>query len=328
MTINQLLNIAGESAASADGRTFEVHSPADDSLVAHVARASSADVDRAVRAARAAYETWSRMPAPARGEILMRSGRILEERKEAIAAVMAKEMGKRYEEAKGDIQEAIDTAWYAATEGRRMFGRTAPSELPNKFGMTIRRPIGVAGIISAWNFPIAVPSWKIYPALVCGNTVVWKPAEEAPCSGAMFAQALWDAGLPPGVLNLIHGFGDEAGAALVSHPDVNVISFTGGTEVGKLIAAEAGKTLKHVSLELGGKNPVIVMPDANVDLAVDGILWGAFGTAGQRCTATSRLIAVGGIGAQLLPKLIERANKMKLGDPAEPTVDIGPLISK
>jgi aldehyde dehydrogenase (NAD+) len=258
----------------------------------------------------------------------MRSGRILEERKEAIAAVMSREMGKRYEEAKGDIQEAIDTAWYAATEGRRMFGRTAPSELPNKFGMTIRRSIGVAGIISAWNFPIAVPSWKIYPALVCGNTVVWKPAEEAPCSGAMFAQALFDAGLPKGVLNLLNGFGEEAGAALVAHKDVNVISFTGGTEVGKLIAAESGKTLKHVSLELGGKNPVIVMPDANVDLAVDGILWGAFGTAGQRCTATSRLIAVGGIGAQLLPKLIERAKKLKLGDPADPTVDVGPLISK
>lgn len=326
--IKQSHNIAGESVASADGRTFEVHSPHDDALVAHVARASSADVDKAVRAARAAYEQWSRMPAPARGEILMRSGRILEERKEAIAAVMSKEMGKRYEEAKGDIQEAIDTAWYAATEGRRLFGRTAPSELPNKFGMTIRRSIGVSGIISAWNFPIAVPSWKIYPSLVCGNTVVWKPAEEAPCSGAMFAQALWDAGLPKGVLNLINGYGEEAGAALVSHPDVNVISFTGGTEVGKLIAAESGKTLKHVSLELGGKNPVIVMPDANVDLAVDGILWGAFGTAGQRCTATSRLIAVGGIGAQLLPKLIERAKKLRLGDPADPKVDVGPLISK
>jgi acyl-CoA reductase-like NAD-dependent aldehyde dehydrogenase len=328
MTIQLTQTIGGASVPALDGRTLEVRSPTDDALVGIAPRAGAADVDRAVKAAREAYETWSRMPAPARGEILMRSGRILEQRKDEIAAVMSREMGKRTEEARGDIQEAIDTAYYAATEGRRLFGRTAPSELPNKFGMTIRRPIGVAGIITAWNFPIAVPSWKIYPALVCGNTVVWKPAEEAPCSGAMFAQALYDAGLPAGVLNVIHGYGEEAGAALVAHPGANVLSFTGGTEVGKLIAAEGGKTLKHVSLELGGKNPVIVLPDADIDLAVDGILWGAFGTAGQRCTATSRLIAVGDVADRLLPKLIARAEKLKLGDPADRAVDVGPLISK
>ncbi|MDP3274498.1 MAG: aldehyde dehydrogenase family protein [Deltaproteobacteria bacterium] len=328
MTIKLQHLIGGESLDNGDGRTFEIHSPADDSLVGIAPRGTSAEVDRAVKTAREAFATWSRMPAPARGEILMRSGRILETRKDEIAAVMGREMGKRLEEARGDIQEAIDTAYYAATEGRRLFGRTAPSELPNKFGMTIRRPIGVAGIITAWNFPIAVPSWKIYPALVCGNTVVWKPAEEAPCSGAMFAQALYDAGLPKGVLNVIHGLGEEAGASLVAHPNVSCLSFTGGTEVGKLIASEGGKTLKHISLELGGKNPVIVLEDADIDLAVDGILWGAFGTAGQRCTATSRLIAVGNVHERLLPKLIARAKELVLGDPADPKVNVGPLISK
>lgn len=320
--------IGAERPAALDGRTFEVRSPHDGSLVAIAPRDSAKDVDAAVKSARAAFERWKSTPAPARGEILLRCGRVLEQRKEAIAKLMSREMGKRFEEAKGDIQEAIDTAYYAATEGRRLFGRTAPSELPNKFGMTVRRPIGVAAVITAWNFPVAVPSWKIFPALVCGNTVVWKPAEEAPATGDAFADALREAGLPEGVLNLVHGFGDEVGAPLVAHQDVNVITFTGSTEVGKRIASEAGKTLKHVSLELGGKNPVIVMPDANLDLAVEGLLWGAFGTAGQRCTATSRLIAVGDVADRLLPKLVERANALRLGDPADPKVDVGPLITQ
>lgn len=327
--IIQLTNRIGSvRAGSSDGRTFEVRCPTDGSLVATAPRSTVADVDRAVRTAREAWERWKNTPAPARGEILLAAGRILEQRKNDLALLMAREMGKRLEEARGDVQEAIDTAYYAATEGRRLFGRTAPSELPNKFGMTVRRPIGVAAVITAWNFPVAVPSWKIFPALVCGNTVVWKPAEEAPAVGDGFAAALEEAGLPPGVFNVVHGYGEEVGAALVSHPEVNVISFTGSTEVGKLIAQEAGKTLKRVTLELGGKNPVIVMPDANLDLAVEGILWGAFGTAGQRCTATSRLIAVGDVAERLLPKLVQRANQLRLGDPLDPSVDVGPLVSE
>jgi aldehyde dehydrogenase (NAD+) len=328
MTVQLQNRIGSSRSAAGDARTLEVRSPSDNSLVGIAPRSSAADVDQAVRAARDAFKTWRSTPPPVRGEILLRCGLVLEKRKDEIAKLMSREMGKRLEEARGDVQEAIDTAYYAATEGRRLFGRTAPSELANKFGMTVRRPIGVAAIITAWNFPVAVPSWKIFPALVCGNTVVWKPAEEAPCTGDAFAAALEEAGLPPGVLNLVHGFGEETGAALVAHKDVNVISFTGGTDVGKLIASEAGKTLKHVSLELGGKNPVIVMPDADLDLAVEGILWGAFGTAGQRCTATSRLIAVGDVADRLLPKLVERAKKMKIGNAADSSVDIGPIVSK
>ena len=244
-----------------------------------------------------------------------------------IAAVMAEEMGKRLEEARGDIQEAIDTAYYAGAEGRRLFGHTAPSELPAKMGFTLRRPIGVVGVITAWNFPVAVPSWKILPALVCGNTVVWKPSEQAPESGAMFAQALLDAGVPGGALNVVHGLGEEVGEAIVGHADTQVLAFTGSTAVGKRIAEVGGRRLKRVSLELGGKNPVIVMPDADIELAVDGILWGAFGTAGQRCTATSRVICVGDVKARLLPRLLERTAALRLGDPRDPAVQVGPVVS-
>lgn len=328
MTITLQNRIGGARVGAADGRTFEIRSPNDGALVGTGPRSGPADVDRATAAARAAFASWRALPPPARGEILMRSGLVLERRKDEIAQLMCREMGKRIEEARGDVQEAIDTAYYAATEGRRLFGRTAPSELPSKFGMTVRRPIGVAAIVTAWNFPVAVPSWKIFPALVCGNTVVWKPAEEAPLVGDLFASALEEAGLPPGVLNLVHGMGEEVGAALVAHREVNVISFTGSTEVGKLIAQEAGRTLKHVSLEMGGKNPVIVMPDADLDLAIEGVLWGAFGTAGQRCTATSRLICVGDVGERLLPRLVERARALKLGDSLDPRVEVGPLVSE
>ncbi len=328
MTQTLTHRIGSRRTAGASGKLFEVRSPTDGSLVAVVPLGSADDVADAVRAARDAFTKWSRTPPPARGEILMQAGRVLQSRKDDVARIMASEMGKRLEEARGDVQEAIDTAFYAATEGRRLFGRTAPSELPNKFGMTVRRPIGVAGIVTAWNFPVAVPSWKIFPALVCGNTVVWKPAEEAPASGDAFADTLREAGLPDGVLNVVHGDGEHTGAALVSHPDVAVISFTGSTDVGRQIAAECGRMLKRVSLEMGGKNPVIVMPDADVDLAVEGIAWGAFGTAGQRCTATSRVIAVGDVAERLVAQLVERARRLKIGDPADATVDIGPLVSE
>ncbi len=323
-----LHHIGAGDVPSHQGDTFEVRSPTDGSVVAVVARGSLVDVERAVAAARTAFGRWSNTPAPARGEVLFRAAQLLVERRDAIAEVMAKEMGKRLEEARGDIQEAIDTAFYAGSEGRRLFGRTAPSELGEKMGFTLRRPIGVVGVITAWNFPVAVPSWKILPALVCGNTVVWKPAEESPASGAMFAQALWDAGLPPGVLNVVHGFGEEVGAAIVEHPDTRVLTFTGSTPVGRAIAESAGRRLKRVSLEMGGKNPVIVMPDADVTLALDGVLWGAFGTAGQRCTATSRLIVVGDAHDRLVDALVGRAKALRLGDPLDPTTEVGPLVSE
>ncbi len=328
-TIRALHNCIGVNTLPAhDGRTLEVGNPTDGSVVATVPRSGAADFERAVACARAAFTTWSATPAPVRGEILFRAGAKLAERKEEIAHVMAREMGKRLEEARGDIQEAIDTAWYAGSEGRRLFGRTAPSELPRKMGFTVRRPIGVVGVITAWNFPVAVPSWKILPALVCGNTIVWKPSEEAPESGARFAECLLDAGLPPGVLNVVHGLGDETGAAIVAHPHVPVLTFTGSTAVGRRIYESAGRNLKHVSLEMGGKNPVIVLSDADVELAVDGILWGAFGTAGQRCTATSRLLVADDIADRVVARLVERARALRVGDPLDPAVDVGPIVSK
>jgi len=327
-SLRTLTNRIGDrDLPASNGATLEVISPGGGGVSCIVPRSTEADVDAAATVARAAFAEWSQTPAPVRGELLFRAATLMTERKEAIAAVMSREMGKRVEEARGDIQEAIDTAFYAGSEGRRLFGHTAPSELRNKLGLTLRRPLGVAGIITAWNFPIAVPSWKILPALVCGNTLVWKPAEEAPESGHMFAECLWDAGIPAGVLNVVHGKGEEVGKALVRHPTVNVLAFTGSTAVGREIAEVGGRMLKRVSLELGGKNPVIVLPDADLDLAVDGILWGAFGTAGQRCTATSRCICVGGIEAELLPRLLARANALKVGDPADPHMEVGPLIS-
>lgn len=324
-TLNNLVD--GRRIPSNSGATMIVRNPATGEVTAQAPRSSQADVDEAVAAAKRAFAGWSGTPAPVRGEFLIRAATILTERRDAIAEVMAKEMGKRLEEARGDIQEAIDTAYYAGSEGRRLFGHTAPSELRAKLGFTLRRPIGVVGVITAWNFPVAVPSWKILPALVCGNTVVWKPAEESPESGAMFAEALLDAGLPAGVLNVVHGMGEEVGEAIVEHPGTAVLAFTGSTEVGRHIAEVGGRRLKRVSLELGGKNPVIVMPDADIELAVDGILWGAFGTAGQRCTATSRVICVGDVKARLLPRLIERARALKVGDPLDPTVEVGPVVS-
>ncbi|MDB4929333.1 MAG: Aldehyde Dehydrogenase [Myxococcaceae bacterium] len=326
--LSLLHRIGASDVASVSGARFELRSPTDGSLVGEVARGAAVDVDRAVASARAAFAAWSTTPAPVRGEVMFRAAALLEARKDAIAEVMAREMGKRVEEARGDIQEAIDTAFYAGSEGRRLFGHTVPSELSEKMGFTLRRPIGVVGVITAWNFPVAVPSWKILPALVCGNTIVWKPAEEAPASGAMFAQALWDAGLPPGALNIVHGFGDEVGAALVAHPDTRVLAFTGSTPVGRSIAEIGGRMLKRVSLEMGGKNPVIVMPDADLGLVVDGVLWGAFGTAGQRCTATSRLITVGDAHDRLLDELVKRAKALRLGDPLDAATEVGPLVSE
>ena len=283
--------IGGRLVESRSGDWFENRNPANRAdLIGLFPRSDSRDVHEAVETAKKAYRVWRLVPAPRRAEIVYKAARILEERKEELSRAMTREMGKVLAETRGDVQEAIDTAYYAGGEGRRLFGDTVPVELPNKFGMSVRMPIGVCGLITPWNFPMAIPSWKTLPAIICGNTVVLKPAEDTPLSALHFAQALADAGLPPGVVNVVHGGGLEAGAPLVEHPDVRVVSFTGSTAVGKEIAEKCGKSLKRCSLELGGKNAQIVMDDADLDLAIEGALWGAFGTTGQRCTATSRII--------------------------------------
>jgi len=309
------------------GATFVNDNPADnDDVIGTFPSSSAADVDRASRAAANAYRSWRLVPAPKRGDILRNAGLILERRKDELAQAMTREMGKPVFETKGDVQEAIDTAYYAATEGRRLFGYTTPSEMVDKMNLSFRMPIGVCGIITAWNFPMAVPSWKIFPALVCGNTIVYKPSEDAPHSGNLMAEVLEEAGLPPGVFNVVHGRG-ECGAAIVEHPNVRVIGFTGSTHTGAHIAARAGELNKKISLEMGGKNAQIVMADADLDLALDGVLWGAFGTTGQRCTATSRLILHASIYDDFINRLITKATKLKIGPGLDPGTEMGPVIN-
>jgi len=320
--------IGGAWQDASNKATFTNRNPARKSdVIGLFPKSTPEDVDDAVDAARRAFRSWSRVPAPQRGNILRRIGDLLTERKSELARAMTREMGKPFFETKGDVQEAIDTAYYAATETRRLFGRTVPSELPNKFNMSLRRPIGVCGVITAWNFPVAVPTWKMFPALAAGNTVVFKPSEEAPHSGMLLTQVMLDAGLPTGVLNLVQGAG-EVGEALVSHPDVNLVSFTGSTATGSRIAETCGRLHKRVSLEMGGKNPMIVMEDGDLDLAVEGLLWGAFGTTGQRCTATSRLIVHEEVHDALLDKLVARAAGLKLGYGNDDDTEMGPLINK
>ncbi len=310
------------------GAVFKDVNPAINSdVIGNFPESGVEDVDDAVRAARKAFRTWSRMPAPARGDILRRIGDLLTERKSELAFQMTREMGKPFFETKGDVQEAIDTAYYAATETRRLFGHTVPSEMPNKFNMSLRRPIGVCGIITAWNFPVAVPTWKMFPAIAAGNTVVFKPSEDAPHSGALLVKVFEDAGVPPGVVNLVQGSA-TAGRALVEHPDVNAVSFTGSTETGSKIGEACGRLHKRFSLEMGGKNPMIVLADADLDLVIDGLLWGAFGTTGQRCTATSRLIVHEDVHDALVDKLKEAASKLKLGYGNEDDTEMGPVINQ
>ncbi len=282
----------------------------------------------AVAAAKKAFATWRLVPAPKRAEILYRTGQLLQERKEQYARDMTREMGKVLAETRGDVQEAIDEAFYVAGEGRRLFGKTTPSELQNKFAMSVRMPVGVVGMITPWNFPMAIPSWKLFPALVSGNTCVIKPAEDTPLSTYNLVQTLVDAGLPPGVVNIIAGFGPDAGAPLVEHPDVRAISFTGSSEIGSLVAQRAAANFKPVSLEMGGKNAQIVLDDANLDLALDGALWGAFGTTGQRCTATSRILLQKGIAAEFTARLVERAQKLRVGSGLDASVEVGPQVNQ
>lgn len=321
--------IDGRWVEARSGRTFENRNPADRRDLVGLFPASGAeDVDEAARAAKKAFAKWRLVPAPKRGEILYRAGEILRTRKEEIARLMTREMGKILKETRGDVQEGIDTAYYTAGEGRRLFGETTPSELPDKFAMSVRIPIGVCGLITPWNFPMAIPTWKLFPALLCGDTVVLKPAEDTPHTAALLFEILEEAGLPPGVANLVHGAGEQAGAALVRHPDVRLLSFTGSTAVGREIAALCGQNLKRVSLEMGGKNAQIVMDDADLKLALEGAVWGAFGTTGQRCTATSRLILHRGIRKEFTEMVVARAEKIRIGDGLDESVEMGPLINE
>jgi len=319
--------IGGKWVESSSGRTFERRNPATGELIGTFTSSTAADVDAAVEAASKAFKSWRLYPAPKRGEILYRAARILEERKEELAREMTQEMGKVFTEAAGDVQEAIDMTYYMAGEGRRMFGQTTPSELRNKFNMSVRKPLGVAGLITPWNFPMAIPSWKMTPALIAGNTVVFKPATYTPKLAIRFVEILQEAGIPDGVVNLVLGTGSDVGDPLVAHPDLPLLSFTGSTETGVQVATEAARRNKRVTLEMGGKNAVIVMDDADLDLAVEGILWGAFGTSGQRCTATSRVIVHRAVKQELEDRLAERAGRMKLGDGLDPDTDVGPLVS-
>jgi alpha-ketoglutaric semialdehyde dehydrogenase len=321
--------IGGKWVDAKSGKTFENRNPAHwDKVLGTFPKSGKEDVDAAVKAATGAFESWRLMPAPKRGEILKRVGDLMVERKEELARAMTMEMGKVLAETMGDVQEGIDTAYYGASETRRLFGHTVPSELPNKFNMAMRVPIGVAGIVTPWNFPMAIPTWKIFPALACGNTVVFKPASDTPWSATNLVKILQDAGVPPGVVNLVHGGGGEVGMGIVSHPNVDAVSFTGSTIVGKKISEVAAQTLKRVSLELGGKNAQLVMDDANLDLALEGVLWGAFGTTGQRCTATSRLILHERIHDRFVDMLVARTNKLKLGDGLLSGVDVGPCVNE
>jgi aldehyde dehydrogenase (NAD+) len=321
--------INGKWVDAKSGKTFENRNPANwDEVIGIFPKSGKEDVDEAVKAARFAFEKWRLVPAPKRGDIMRAIGDIMVARKEELAREMTREMGKVLAETRGDVQEGIDTAYYASSEGRRLFGRTVPSELPNKFAMAIRVPIGVGGIITPWNFPMAIPTWKIFPAVLSGNTVVFKPATDTPKTATTLVEIMMEAGIPEGVVNIVHGGGNEVGNAITSHPDIDLISFTGSTAVGKQISRDASDTLKRVSLELGGKNAQIVMDDADLDLALDGVLWGAFGTTGQRCTATSRLILHEKIYDKFMSTLVDRTKKLRLGDGLLPATEVGPCVNE
>lgn len=332
---NNIIN--GELLEPHNGNYSENRNPADwnGDLIGLFAASDEHDVDNAVASAKTAFKKWRLVPAPKRGDVLKRVGDIMLTKKDEISYEMTREMGKVFAETRGDCQEGIDTAYYAASEGRRLFGINVPSELPNKMNMSFRMPVGVAGIITPWNFPMAIPTWKIFPALVCGNTVVFKPAELTPKTAhtlvEIIEQAMHDVlgnDYIPGVVNIVHGKGRVVGERIISHPDIDLISFTGSSSIGKHINSAAGASLKRVSLELGGKNAQIVMPDANMELALDAVLWGAFGTTGQRCTATSRLILHKDIYEDFINKLIQRVAKLKLGYGNNKDTDVGPLVSE
>jgi alpha-ketoglutaric semialdehyde dehydrogenase len=322
-------HIGGRAVDSHDGRTFESRNPAHRSeVIAIVARGGAVEVEAAVEAAREASAAWRRTPWPSRGEIILRAAELLGREQEDLARLITREMGKLLREARGDVQEAIDVARFIASEGRRAFGETVPSEAQNRWAMTKRYPFGIVGCITPWNYPIAIPSWKILPAILAGNTVVFKPAEDTPACALRFVEILEEAGLPPGVVNVVFGFGEECGDAVVAHPAISAIFFTGGVETGRIVAEKCGRLLKKVSLELGGKNAIVVLDDADVERAVDGALRAGFGTSGQRCTASSRLIVQTGIAADFTDQLISSTSKLRIGDGLSETVDLGPVVNE
>ncbi len=320
--------INGQWRPAKSGEWSENINPATGEVIGTSTKSDNQEVDEAVLSAKSAQQSWRLVPAPQRGEYLYRIGELLRGKKEELAQLLTKEMGKVIDEARGEVQEAIDMAYYMGGEGRRLFGQTTPSELPDKHAMSIRVPVGVAGLITPWNFPIAIASWKIFPAIVGGNTVVWKPASDTPALAFEFVKIFEEAGLPKGVVNLVFGSGGTVGKALVEHPDIDIISFTGSTEVGAGISGRASQLLKRVSLEMGGKNAILIMEDADLDLAVDGIIWSAFGTAGQRCTATSRVIVHHSVKQELENRLLKRIGSLRIGDGLENSTDIGPVINK
>jgi len=321
--------IGGEWVAPTSGNYLDNHNPADTrELVGRFPASNSEDAGRAVDVAAEAFKTWRKVPAPRRAEILFKAGEILIRRKEECARDMTREMGKVLKETRGDVQEAIDMTYFIAGEGRRLHGYTTKAELPNKYAMCSREPIGVCGLITPWNFPMAIPSWKILPALVCGNTVVIKPAEDTPLSTYNLVSALAEAGVPPGVLNIVAGRGVEVGKALLEHPKVRLVSFTGSTEVGRIVGQSCAATDKICSLEMGGKNAIMIMEDADLDLALEGVLWGAFGTTGQRCTATSRVVVHKRVAKKFAGMLANRAKHLKLGPGLNEKSDVGPVINE
>ena len=321
--------IDGEWMDARSGNAHENRNPANvDELVGMFVSSNREDVELAVEAANRAYAKWRLVPAPKRAEMLFRAAELLIQHKEEFAKDMTREMGKVIAESGGDVQEAIDMTYYMAGEGRRLFGQTTPSELPNKFAMSVRQSIGVAGMITPWNFPMAIPSWKIMPALISGNTVIIKPAEDTPLSVYHLVQMLTEAGVPAGVVNLVSGSGRNVGAPLAEHTEVPIISFTGSTAVGQLVSEACAPKFKHCSLEMGGKNIIIVMDDTNLDLAVDGAIWGGFGTAGQRCTAASRVAVHKSVYHEFVSRFVERAKRLKVGNGLDATTDMGPVINE
>jgi acyl-CoA reductase-like NAD-dependent aldehyde dehydrogenase len=321
--------INGRWVGSKSGEEFQSINPANiDEVVGIVSKSGKEDVDLAVKGAGEAFEKWRLTPAPRRGEILFRAAEMLVKNKEALGRLETREMGKILPEGLSDVQEAIDMGYYMAGEGRRLCGETIPSELPNKDAKSTRVPIGVFALITPWNFPIAIPSWKIFPALVCGNTVVFKPSSETPACAAKFVQILEEAGVPKGVLNLVQGPGREIGEYLVSHPGIDAVSFTGSSDTGMDLERICGSMHRVIVTEMGGKNAIIVMDDANLDLAVDGAIWGGFGTTGQRCTATSRVVVHKKVYQKFLSQFKQAVSRLKIGDGLKKEIDVGPVINE
>lgn len=321
--------IGGEWVSATSGKTFQSFNPADtQQIVATVPLSGTEDVDRATAAARKAFSAWRGMPAPRRGEILFRAGELLSREKGRLGELVTREMGKVRAEGLGDVQEAIDIAFYMAGEGRRLQGETVPSELPDKDCKSFREPLGVVALITPWNFPLAIPAWKIFPALICGNTVILKPSSDAPACAAALMELLEMAGIPAGVVNLVHGSGEMMGEYLATHPEVDAVSFTGSSTVGENLEGMLGKIHRPLATEMGGKNAIIIMDDADLSLALEGVLWGGFGTSGQRCTAASRLVVHEKVYDHFIEMLAKAAARLRLGNGLEKDTDVGPIINE